>query len=424
VAHAVFRARRRSAWPSTAVFFRRAFDMEGRHPRPAVLSIVIAIGLLGVAGCELPQAPDLTTSFGDPMPFRVAGGLRFSALTSGSYHTCGVAVEDGVYCWGGNDRGQTGRAGGTPIPWRIAGSESLVDVSGGFQHTCALSREGDAYCWGGNTQGEVATPGTNPSATPGSVPFVYVGAGQWFNCALTTQGSAYCWGENRSGQLGIGVSDSGEHPSPVPVVGGLRFQVLDVGSSQVCGATESEVYCWGQYFGPTPRLIATLALTALSVGGAQACGIARNQRVHCWGYGYRGDGSKPPLLDVGPPGPVQVFFFGSARAIASGWRHACLLDADGVVYCWGENGTRTRINSYGHEDGRLGSDRAPNCDQYTHSNSFGGGSTTTYTQCQTRPTQVFGDVRFQNIVAGSLHTCGLSLGGQAYCWGARVLLGR
>jgi alpha-tubulin suppressor-like RCC1 family protein len=37
----------------------------------------------------------------------VSGGLSFSAIDAGAYHTCGVSA-GAVYCWGRNDEGQLG----------------------------------------------------------------------------------------------------------------------------------------------------------------------------------------------------------------------------------------------------------------------------------------------------------------------------
>ena len=44
------------------------------------------------------------------LPQRVSGGLVFRALTAGGKHTCGIATDNGVYCWGDNGGDELGRA--------------------------------------------------------------------------------------------------------------------------------------------------------------------------------------------------------------------------------------------------------------------------------------------------------------------------
>jgi alpha-tubulin suppressor-like RCC1 family protein len=74
------------------------------------------------------------------------------------------------------------------------------------------------------------------------------------------------------------------------------------------------------------------------------------------------------------------------EAVAAGFEHSCGLTPDGVAYCWGRN-----------FEGQLGI-------------GVTGGN-------RTRPARVAGDLTFASIVAGDLHSCGLTGDGAAYCWG-------
>jgi alpha-tubulin suppressor-like RCC1 family protein len=81
-----------------------------------------------------------------------------------------------------------------------------------------------------------------------------------------------------------------------------------------------------------------------------------------------------------------------ARPIVASLYHTCALGAGGVAYCWGDN-----------DNGRLGD-----------------GTTTD----RPSPGPVAGEVTFTSLTAGPTHTCGLSTAGQAWCWGLNGFLGQ
>lgn len=91
------------------------------------------------------------------------------------------------------------------------------------------------------------------------------------------------------------------------------------------------------------------------------------------------EGSIVPGLEIDP------------ETIAAGDYHSCGLSIDGLAYCWGRNG-----------DGQLG---------------IG-----TLDPLMDRPEPVVGPeggppLKFASISAGGYHTCGLTLDGEAWCWG-------
>jgi len=157
----------------------------------------------------------------EPMPVQL--GLRFRSLSAGDNHTCGVSLENIVYCWGQNEQWQVGspHAADTcwAVPyddhgwWQVACSRHPVavqgprftDVAAGSAHTCALTEDGEAYCWG---------PDPLPAKVLGSSKrFTAITAGSGFTCGIDVEGYAYCWGDNEYGQLGDGSMED----SPVPV---------------------------------------------------------------------------------------------------------------------------------------------------------------------------------------------------------------
>src|SRR5216110_2256484 len=71
----------------------------------------VAIGfLVGLPAAALAQ--DSLKFTGDTgiqtVPAPVAGGLRFTTVSAGRFHTCGLATDSTAYCWGSNGWGQLG----------------------------------------------------------------------------------------------------------------------------------------------------------------------------------------------------------------------------------------------------------------------------------------------------------------------------
>ena len=118
-------------------------------------------------------------------PVAVAGGLSFSALAAGSgldgrAHTCALTSSGAAYCWGADGLGASTRdlCGPPHDPEEIACNRTPVAVSGGLTfstlvvgsfHTCGLTAAGSAYCWGGNGWGQLGTGSTENSFVPVAV---------------------------------------------------------------------------------------------------------------------------------------------------------------------------------------------------------------------------------------------------------------
>ena len=115
-----------------------------------------------------------TSDVNQPTQVLSTGALNGLSLKmiSNSYSTvCVVASNDLGYCWGNNGNGKTGD--GTVISPRTV--PVAVDTSGalsgltlrsidtGDAHTCAVASDDNIYCWGANSQGEIGdgTTSTN-----------------------------------------------------------------------------------------------------------------------------------------------------------------------------------------------------------------------------------------------------------------------
>ncbi len=139
------------------------------------------------------------------VPVRVGfGELRVEQIAAGSNHTCALANDRGVWCWGDGSAGQlgTGVLSDSPFPSRVPLPEDALAIAAGELHTCTLLDNGDVWCWGGNIFGETASAGMTISLFPTlveSLPEMVVGiaAGGRLSLATLSDGNYLLWGEAR-----------------------------------------------------------------------------------------------------------------------------------------------------------------------------------------------------------------------------------
>lgn len=107
-------------------------------------------------------------------PRRLAPSLRFDSLDMGALHGCAVTAAGEAYCWGMNGRGQlgTGTQTSSPEPQAVRGGVLFRSVSAagfsifvgaqGFEpHTCGIGVDQRVYCWGSNSMGQLGTGSRN-----------------------------------------------------------------------------------------------------------------------------------------------------------------------------------------------------------------------------------------------------------------------
>lgn len=220
------------------------------------------------------------TSIDRASPVEVAGGHAAVSLTAGSRHSCLVAEEGRPYCWGSNQEGQLGvpptELDQSLQPVMGVYSDPPFDfrwsvLSAGDSHTCGI-REDDGYgwwlCWGTPISGLLGQPTkcyrnledgagyrevdcdshpwtvggfADPPFTP-EVASVTDGAN--FGCGLTPESAAYCFGSGHFGQRGDGRTGG---TLEARAVDGPRFDSLSSGEDHTCGITEGgQPYCWGR----------------------------------------------------------------------------------------------------------------------------------------------------------------------------------
>jgi alpha-tubulin suppressor-like RCC1 family protein len=168
----------------------------------------------------------------DPSPAGVVAITNVTNIAAGLEHACAVSSGT-LMCWGNDQNAELGDGkqntqSQTPVTVNVA-SKTITQVTAGYSHTCALASDGTVYCWGQNDWGQCGTVGDGgagdvlaPTEVQGLTgKALQVEAGTNHTCALIEGGSVMCWGANDRGQLGQGLIDAAldtnAHPTPVTV---------------------------------------------------------------------------------------------------------------------------------------------------------------------------------------------------------------
>ncbi|WP_420433388.1 hypothetical protein [Candidatus Poriferisocius sp.] len=252
---------------------------------------------------------------------------QYTAITTGSAHTCAIAADQTIDCWGNNEYGQADAPDG-----------QYTEISAGGDHTCAIAADYTIDCWGNNYSGQTDAPDGH---------YTEISAGGDHACAIAADQTIDCWGYNSSGQA--------DAPDG-------QYTAIAAGHLHACAiAADQTIDCWGyDFFGQTDAPDGQY--TAISAGSS--CAIAVDQTIDCWGYDFFGQADAPDGQYDAPDGQYTAISAGGACAIAAdhtincwgnneygqadapdgqytaisaGGVHACAIAADNTIDCWGNN---------------------------------------------------------------------------------------
>ena len=210
---------------------------------------------------------------------------RWSAISAGGLHSCGLDLDGNARCWGRTVEGQDDPPEGT-----------FSAIASGYQFSCAVDADGNPSCWGDGDEGQAAPP----------LPLAAMALGGAHGCGVGLTGLASCWGANDFGQTSLDGA-----PAIAIAAGSLDSCRLDAAGIPHCALG-------------TPALgaVPDTALLALVLGLTGACGLTADGALVWWGVGDA----------AWPPAGALVY-----TDVAAGADFACALDSDGQVSCWGND---------------------------------------------------------------------------------------
>ena len=107
---------------------------------------------------------------GNSDPVQVTGA--WSNISAGQEYTCGIMSDRSLWCWGDNSNGQLGNgsqtSASTPVATLVSG-QAWASVAAGSAHTCALATDSTLWCWGDNSDGQLGTGSGGVQLLPAQV---------------------------------------------------------------------------------------------------------------------------------------------------------------------------------------------------------------------------------------------------------------
>lgn len=392
------------------------------------------------------------------LPEPVSGMNGARAIAAGGLHACAL-VGTSVHCWGDNKFGQLGD--GTRIrrtsPVQVTGIGPATSLALGYAHTCTAV-EGRPFCWGSDHIGQLGhdtayirpTPARGGLDPLGPLPFTKITASFNHSCGLITGGAVYCWGYQEYPNDFTQLNHSPVQPTP-----GHAFADLYNGRSIQCGLkNDSKLWCWGLLLHPVQAPAPTPVVDA-AVSDATVCMLDAAGAARCWNPVY-GAGQAPALVQNAPAftsiaassdricglsGTGELWCwdqwrswepgFAAAAVVSPGQEFATIWDGDGGVCALTPAGATWCTSHWDAASGASGLSLAAVTSSWIHAcgltaggeawcwgrndeGQLGDGGTTD----RLVAVPVAGGHHFISIAAGESHTCGVTSGREVFCWGS------
>ena len=354
-----------------------------------------------------------------PSPVRVRANISISAIdptgriAAGDKHTCAIAVDDTIWCWGDNTYSQLGSSAFTnEFSWTpvkttaLPGARIAKRIVAGANHTCVLATDGTVWCWGQNGNGNLGigsflNQGDPAKADLGGSALV-ISAGGSTTCAALSDDSLKCWGKGSTGQIGNGANllSNGLPVNVSLVPDSSTVAHIEIGATHSCAiSVAGAAWCWGEFTNGrlgttassnavTPAATASLGGLAAEVaaGGAHTCALLTNGTITCFGNNNTGQLGQA-ITTASSSTPIVVTLVATATHVSVGKQFTCALLSTAAVHCFGDDA-----------EGQLGF-----------------GTSGSFRETPAAVTGLTGTV--VDVVAGTSHACAVMSTGQVRCWG-------
>ena len=233
---------------------------------------------------------------------------------------------------------------------------------------------------------------------------ISIAGSPYLACAVVSDGSVWCGGDNSVGQTGNGTTDPVGSSFVKALAPAGAVAVATSGALTCALHQDASVSCWGLNFHAqtgagyqSMGVLLPVTLPAIGAGAAKimvtdhhACALDTQGKLYCWGNnggGQTGTSEGPDV--VAPAEAVNVSALGTVVDVDGDFNRTCALLADGTVWCFGKN------------------DDAP----------IGDGSTSGYNPV---PVQAAGLDQAVEISVGTWNTCARRTDGTVWCWGIQL----
>jgi hypothetical protein len=375
------------------------FQCAAARPAPAASSLTVQVQLAVTPARAVTPRPVPRTASADTPPSARPLVIRsprppraVTGIFAGHDHACAMTDEGGVYCWGRNDRGQTGQVDRPPVtcgrarpncepyegdhgttraPARVDALGPVRTLSLGESVSAAVTTDGALRVWGLHGDSHEQRRAVRPVMGLGDPRDVHLGLRG--GCAVADTGDVRCFeagslepetvrdtrgmlrvyvgtyqrcgwdGEEslRCRDVGLRLTSEGPEHARYVLPRAAGWSVRASGR-EVCGWTrDGRVACAGHPGGYTrgtirPGEIPTLREVVQVVSGeAHVCARTGGGAVWCWGSNANGQVGDGTTIDRNVP--VRVERLPECMGLAAGGDFTCALVRDGSVQCWGDN---------------------------------------------------------------------------------------
>ena len=278
---------------------------------------------------------------------------EFVSVSAGAGHSCGLAANGRVRCWGVSD----------VVDAPTFAFVSLSSPPEG-DYVCGVrSGDGAVQCWG-DLPAELTSPVAGARMLVAEGRFAEVAAGGSHVCGRRraddsvdagSRGRVVCWGDSSDGKTDAPTAPFGDGDRSHIV-----FEAIAAGTDHTCGLTDDlRMVCWGALSSVPDRALSH-KLRDVAAGGSHGCGVGLVGASLCVGdndlgqlddrpgrYGAASAGRAHTCAIAVDGGAVSCWGDNSSgqsdapagefKAVAAGANHTCAVRADGQVVCWGDD---------------------------------------------------------------------------------------